>query len=122
MTVDVVGAATVEDADTVAFSIANSPLTKTAIFGHDANWGRIAAAAGKCGVAFDQYACDIDLMGVPVLRAGLPVPMDEEDMLRRFEQPEIPIVISLGAGTACSRVWTCDLTHEYVTINGDYRT
>ena len=43
-------------------------------------------------------------------------------MLRRFEQPEIPIVISLGAGTACSRVWTCDLTHEYVTINGDYRT
>ena len=122
VTVDVVGAATVEDADTVAFSIANSPLTKTAIFGHDANWGRIAAAAGKCGVAFDQYACDIDLMGVPVLRAGLPVPMDEEDMLRRFEQPEIPIVISLGAGTACSRVWTCDLTHEYVTINGDYRT
>lgn len=122
VTVDVIGAATQEDADTVAFSIANSPLTKCAIFGHDANWGRIAAAAGKCGVEFDQYDVDIDFMGVPVLRAGLPIPMDEEDMLRRFEDPEIDIVVSLGAGAACSRVWTCDLTHEYVTINGDYRT
>ena len=122
VTVDVVGASTQKDADTVAFSIANSPLVKTALFGHDANWGRIAAAAGKCGVEFDQYACDIDLMGVPVLRAGLPLPMDEDEMLRRFEDPEISIVISLGAGTASSRVWTCDLTHEYVTINGDYRT
>ena len=122
VTVDVIGANTQADADTVAFSIANSPLTKCAIFGHDANWGRIAAAAGKCGVEFDQYGVDIDFMGVPVLRAGLPVPMDEEDMLRRFESPAIDIVVSLGAGAACSRVWTCDLTHEYVTINGDYRT
>ncbi len=122
VTVDAVGAATQEDADTVAFSIANSPLVKTALFGRDANWGRIAAAAGKCGVEFDQYACDIDLMGVPVLRAGLPLPMDEDEMLRRFEDPEISIVISLGSGSCSSRVWTCDLTHEYVTINGDYRT
>ena len=122
VTVDVVGAASQEDADTVAFSIANSPLVKCALFGHDANWGRIAAAAGKCGVAFDQYACDIDLMGVPVLRAGLPLPMDEDEMLRRFENPEIDIVMSLGDGAFGSRVWTCDLTHEYVTINGDYRT
>ena len=122
VTVDVIGAASTADADTVAFSIANSPLTKCAIYGHDANWGRIAAAAGKCGVEFDQYGVDIDFMGVPVLRAGLPVPMDEEDMLRRFESPEIDIVVSLGAGESCSRVWTCDLTHEYVTINGDYRT
>ena len=122
VTVDVIGAASQADADTVAFSIANSPLTKCAIFGHDANWGRIAAAAGKCGVEFDQYAVDIDFMGVPVLRAGLPVPMDEDDMLRRFEEPAIDIAISLGSGAGCSRVWTCDLTHEYVTINGDYRT
>ena len=122
VTVDVVGAATQADADAVAFSIANSPLVKTALFGHDANWGRIAAAAGKCGVEFDQLSCDIDLMGVPVLRAGLPLPMDEDEMLRRFEEPCIGIAISLGAGQASSRVWTCDLTHEYVTINGDYRT
>ena len=71
---------------------------------------------------FSQYNVDIDLMGVPVLRAGLPVPMDEEDMLRRFEGPEVPIVIALGEGEAHARVWTCDLTHEYIVINGDYRT
>ncbi|MBR3223973.1 MAG: bifunctional glutamate N-acetyltransferase/amino-acid acetyltransferase ArgJ [Atopobiaceae bacterium] len=122
VTVDVLGAANDEDAETVARSIANSPLVKTAIFGHDANWGRVAMAAGKCGVDFDQYNVDIDLLGVPVLRAGLPLPMDEEDLLRRFEEDEIRIAISLGEGEANARVWTCDLTHEYVTINGDYRT
>lgn len=122
VTVYVTGAASQADADTVARSIANSPLVKTAIFGHDANWGRVAAAAGKCGVPFDQYAVDIDFMGVPVLRAGLPLPMDEEDMLRRFEAPAIDVVVSLGQGGYFSRVWTCDLTHDYVRINGEYRT
>jgi len=57
-----------------------------------------------------------------VLRAGLPLPMDEDDMLRRFENPEVAIAISLGEGDASARIWTCDLTHEYITINGDYRT
>lgn len=122
VTVDVVGAATDGDADTVARSIANSPLVKTAVFGHDANWGRVAAAAGKCGVPFDQYGVDIDLLGVPVLRAGLNVPVDEEDMLRRFEAPEVPIVVDLNVGEAHARVWTCDLTYDYVKINGEYRT
>ena len=122
VTVTVTGAASEADADTVARAIANSPLVKTAIFGHDANWGRVAAAAGKCGVPFDQYAVDIDFLGVPVCRAGLTVPMDEEDMLHRFEAPEIPITVNLGMGEASTRVWTCDLTHDYVTINGDYRT
>ncbi len=122
VTVDVLGCKTDEDADIVARSIANSPLVKTAIFGHDANWGRVAAAAGKCGVEFDQYDVDIDLLGVPVLRAGIPVPMDEEDMLRRFEGPEVSIVIDLGQGDASTRIWTCDFSHEYIVINGDYRT
>lgn len=122
VTVNVTGAASEQDADTVARAIANSPLVKTAIFGHDANWGRVAAAAGKCGVPFDQRAVDIDFMGVPVCRAGLTVPMDEDDMLRRFESPEIDVTVGLGMGEAASRVWTCDLTHDYVTINGDYRT
>ncbi|MBQ9058470.1 MAG: bifunctional glutamate N-acetyltransferase/amino-acid acetyltransferase ArgJ [Atopobiaceae bacterium] len=122
VTVDVVNALNEDDAERVAFSIANSPLVKTAIFGHDANWGRVAAAAGKCGVAFDQSQVDIDLLGVPVCRAGLAIEMDEDDMLKRFEQDELSIAISLGMGSAHARVWTCDLTHEYVTINGDYRT
>ena len=122
VTVTVTGAATDADADAVARSIANSPLVKTAIFGHDANWGRVAMAAGKCGVAFDQSHVDIDFLGVPVCRAGLTVPMDEDDMLRRFEAPEVTITVDLGMGEASTRVWTCDLTHDYVTINGDYRT
>ncbi len=122
VTVNVLGASDDDAADTVARSIANSPLVKTAIFGHDANWGRVAAAAGKCGVPFDQTRVDIDFMGVPVCRAGLTVPMDEDDMLRRFEAPEIDIVVDLHDGEAACRIWTCDLTHDYVTINGDYRT
>lgn len=122
VTVDVMGAATPEDADTVARAIANSPLVKTAICGHDANWGRVAGAAGKCGVAFDQRDVDIDFLGVPVCRGGLSIPMDEEDMLRRFEAPEVPIVVNLGMGECAARVWTCDLTHDYVSINGDYRS
>ena len=122
VTVDVLGCKTDEDADTVARTIANSPLVKTAIFGHDANWGRVAAAAGRSGVEFDQYDVDIDLLGVPVLRAGMPVPMDEDDMLRRFEGPEVSIVIDLGQGDASTRIWTCDFSYEYVKINGDYRT
>ena len=122
VTVNVMGAASEGDADTVARSIANSPLVKTAVFGHDANWGRVAAAAGKCGVPFDQTCVDIDFLGVPVCRAGLTVFMDEDEMLRRFEAPEIEITVNLGMGEACGRVWTCDLTHDYVTINGDYRT
>ena len=122
VTVDVMGAATDADADAVARAIANSPLVKTAIFGHDANWGRVAGAAGKAGVPFDQYQVQIDLMGVPVCRDGLAVPMDEDDMLRRFEAPEITIAVDLGQGACHTRVWTCDLTHDYVTINGDYRT
>ena len=122
VTVNVLGAASDADADAVARSIANSPLVKTAIFGHDANWGRVAAAAGKCGVAFDQALVDIDFMGVPVCRAGLTVPMDEQDMLRRFEAPEVAVTVDLHAGDSHTRVWTCDLTHDYVTINGDYRT
>ena len=122
VTVSVMGAVSEADADAVARAVANSPLVKTAVFGHDANWGRVAAAAGKCGVPFDQARVDIDFMGVPVCRAGLTVPMDEEDMLRRFEAPEIDIAVDLGMGEASTRVWTCDLTHDYVTINGDYRT
>ena len=122
VTIRVAGAASDADADAAARTIANSPLTKTAIFGHDANWGRIAAAAGRSGAAFEQENVDIDIMGMPVLRAGLPVPFDEEEALRRFERPEIDIDVDLGAGTCSTAIWTCDFSHDYVTINGDYRT
>ena len=122
VTVTVAGAPTEADADTAARAIANSPLVKTAIYGHDCNWGRIAAALGKCGVEFDQRDVDIDIMGMPVCRDGLTVPFDEDEALRRFDEPEITIWADLGAGTAETTVWTCDLTHDYVKINGEYRT
>ena len=122
VTVHVTGAATEEDADRAARSIADSPLVKTAIYGHDANWGRIAMAIGKSGALFCQEDVDIDIMGMTVCRNGLAVPFDEEEALRRFEDPEIVITVDLGAGSSETTVWTCDMTHEYITINGDYRT
>ena len=122
VTVRVAGAANDADADAVARTIANSPLVKTAVYGHDCNWGRIAGAAGRSGASFDAYDVDIDIMGIPVCRKGRTVPFDEEEALRRFERPEIDIDVDLGAGEASTTVWTCDFSHEYVTINGDYRT
>ncbi|MBQ3106521.1 MAG: bifunctional glutamate N-acetyltransferase/amino-acid acetyltransferase ArgJ [Eggerthellaceae bacterium] len=122
VTVRVAGAASEEDADAAARTVANSPLVKTAIFGHDANWGRIAGALGRSGAQFQQENVDIDIMGLPVCRNGLTVFFDEEEALRRFENPQVDIDIHLGAGESATTVWTCDFSHDYVTINGDYRT
>ena len=105
-----------------ARAVANSPLVKTAVCGRDANWGRIAAAIGKSGAVFRQEDASIDIMGLPVCRGGLAQAFDEDEALRRFEQPEIVIDVDLGAGEARTTVWTCDFTHEYITINGDYRS
>lgn len=122
VTVNVSGAATDQDADAAARAVANSPLVKTAVFGHDANWGRIAAAIGKSGAAFRQEDAAIDIMGMPVCRGGLTVAFDEDEALRRFEEAEIVIDVDLGAGNSETTVWTCDFTHDYITINGDYRS
>ncbi len=122
VTVQVTGAANGADADAAARTIANSPLVKTAIFGHDANWGRIAGAAGRSGASFRQEDVSIDIMGIPVCRDGLTVAFDEDEALRRFEDPEIVLWVDLGAGESSATIWSCDFTHDYVTINGDYRT
>lgn len=122
VTVNVTGAASAADADAAARTVANSPLVKTAVTGHDANWGRIAAAIGRSGAAFRQQDAAIDIMGLPVCRGGLTVPFDEDEALRRFEQDEIVLDIDLGAGDAAATMWTCDFSHDYITINGDYRT
>ena len=112
VTVNVTGAVNDEEADIAARTVANSPLVKTCI----------AMALGKCGVKFNQEDVSIDMMGMPVCRDGLTVPFDEDEALRRFEAPEIVISADLGAGDAATTVWTCDLTHEYISINGDYRS
>lgn len=123
VTVHVTGAESQEDADLAARSVANSPLVKTAIAGHDANWGRIAMAIGKSGASFKQEQVGISIMGLPVCEKGLPLIFNEDEALRLFNQEiEIVIDIDLGAGKEKTTVWTCDMTHDYIAINGDYRT
>ncbi len=122
VTVKVRGALNDAEADLAARAVANSPLVKTAIFGHDANWGRIAGALGRSGARFAQENVSIDIMGMPVCRDGLTVAFDEDEALARFEQPEIVIDVNLGAGDAYTTMWTCDFSHDYVSINGDYRS
>ena len=116
------GAPSFLEARTVAHTIAESPLVKTAIYGNDANWGRVAAAAGRAGVAFDQADLAITFAGIPVCHSGTAVPFDEDEALAALSQPEVTVEVSLGAGPGTARVLTCDLTHEYIRINGEYRT
>ena len=122
VTVNVAGAASAADADAAARTIANSPLVKTAIAGHDCNWGRVAAALGRSGAAFCQEKVDIDILGLAVCRAGLTVGFDEAEALRRFEDDEVTIDVDLHAGECSTRIWTCDMTHDYISINADYRS
>ena len=122
VTVNLSGAADDADADAAARAVANSPLVKTAVFGHDANWGRIAMALGKSGARFRQEDVTIGFLGITVCRNGEAVGFDEEEAGRRFKAPEIVIDVDLGAGSAATTLWTCDFTHDYITINGDYRT
>ncbi len=123
VTVKVTGAANDEDAYIAAKSVANSPLVKTAIAGHDANWGRLAAALGKSSATFDQYGVSISLMGMKVCEGGLPVAFDEDEALRLFDANDnIVVEADLGCGDGASRVWTCDFTHGYISINADYRS
>lgn len=131
VTIRVVGAASERDALIAARAVANSPLCKTAFYGGDANWGRILAAVGYSGaqVAPDRtslwFAGGKDGERGPALQVvaqGTPTDYSEEDASRIFAQPEIDVLIDLGLGYGEAEVWTCDLSHEYVTINGAYRT
>ena len=120
--VSVNGARTVDDARRVARTIANSPLVKTAVHGADPNWGRIVAAAGRSGVQFDMQRLTVRVGGILLFENGLP--HDEaaaaaEDILRR---DTVDIEVTLGSGDASATIWGCDLSAEYVRINGEYRT
>ncbi len=121
------GAETAVDAHTIANTIATSPLVKTAFAGGDANWGRILAAAGRAGVPFDQYQTQL-WVGVQhtdelqLVSQGTPTDYQERKAAAIFNQPEFKIRLDLGRGDAHDTVWTCDLGHDYVAINADYRT
>lgn len=125
--IQVTGAPSVPSAKAIANTIATSPLVKTALAGSDPNWGRILAAAGRAGVSFDQEqtALWINNPGRPALQlvfGGMPRDYREAEAAMIFAAPEIEIRLDLGQGDGQALVWTTDLTHEYVTINADYRT
>ncbi|CAM5521256.1 Arginine biosynthesis bifunctional protein ArgJ OS=Afipia felis OX=1035 GN=argJ PE=3 SV=1 [Afipia felis] len=117
------GATTKKSARKIAMSIANSPLVKTAIAGEDANWGRVVMAVGKAGEPADRDRLAIFFNGVRVAHKGMRDPAyDEAEVSALMKQPKITIKVALGLGQGRDRVLTCDLTKEYVAINGDYRS
>ncbi len=121
--VRVTGAATPEDAQRVALSVANSPLVKTAIAGEDPNWGRIVAAVGKSGAEADRDRLSIRFGDILVAEKGWRNPAyREEDGAAYMKQSELVIAVDLGLGKAKRSVWTCDLTNRYIEINADYRS
>jgi glutamate N-acetyltransferase/amino-acid N-acetyltransferase len=123
ITIDVEGAASDESARTIALSIANSPLVKTAIAGEDANWGRIVMAVGKAGEPAERDLLSIRFGATQVARHGLAVEgFDEAPVAAHLKGSEIEIGVDLGLGEGRATVWTCDLTHGYISINADYRS
>lgn len=121
--ITVEGAKTKASARKIAMSIANSPLVKTAIAGEDANWGRVVMAVGKAGEPADRDKLSIAFNGIRVAKSGARDPdYDEAQVSEAMKAPEIAIKVSLGLGKGRDRVLTCDLTKEYVAINGDYRS
>ncbi len=123
ITVSVTGAEHDVAARNIAMTIANSPLVKTAIAGEDANWGRIVMAVGKAGEEVDRDRLSIRVGGIVVAEKGEAAPnYDETPVAAHMKGTEVAIGVDLGIGTGHATVWTCDLTHGYIDINGDYRS
>ena len=121
--VNVTGAASDSDAHLHAKAIANSPLIKTAIAGEDPNWGRVVMAVGKSGAEADRDRLTIRFGDILVAENGWVAPSyKEEDGAAYMKRPELAINVDLGLGTGHATVWTCDLTHGYISINADYRS
>lgn len=124
--VNLSGARTFEEGKCIAKSILTSNLVKTAFFGEDANWGRIFCAMGYAGVAFDPHHVDISIQSgagtVSMLKGGLPIHFSEEKAKAVLEESEININIHMGEGEIAVTAWGCDLSYDYVKINGDYRS
>ena len=124
VTLEVGGARSVSEARRVAYSVAHSPLVKTALFAGDANWGRLAMAIGKSGVPrLDPRRISLSFDDERVLRQGEPHPAYREARgAAVLARPEFTIAIDLGRGRARARIWTCDFSYDYVKINAEYRT
>jgi glutamate N-acetyltransferase/amino-acid N-acetyltransferase len=111
-----------EQAALITNSIIRSPLFKTAMFGEDANWGRIMTAAGYSGAEFDPNTVDINMGPVMVCKNGAALPFNEEEVLKILKSNEILITLDFHSGTWNDRAWTCDFSYDYVKINGSYRS
>jgi glutamate N-acetyltransferase/amino-acid N-acetyltransferase len=122
VTVNVTGAASPADARRAAKAIANSLLVKTAIHGGDPNWGRLIAVAGRAGVEFELSRAAVRIGPIELFKDGRPYDEAAPEAARYLRNDDILVSVDLGAGTASTTVWTCDLSAEYVRINAEYRT
>ena len=120
--VEVNGAVTDVEARKIAKTVVGSPLVKTAVFGCDANWGRIIAAVGYSGASVDPLGISIKIGDTPVVIDGEPVIFSEEQLLLYLKQPEVKIFVGLNKGSGQGIAWGCDLTYDYVQINASYRS
>ena len=110
------------EAELAARATAESPLVKTAVFGKDANWGRIMMAVGKSEAQFDPYQVNVWLGNYQLVKAGMDSGFDEEKATQLFSEDTVAITIDLAAGDAEATMWTCDYSYDYIKINADYRT
>ncbi len=122
MEIRVEGARSNKDAKKIAETVATSPLVKTALFGRDANWGRILAAVGRSGIKVDPDKINISFDGLSVARHGQGVPFSEKKALKILDKKFVPLTISLGQGKSTWSYFTCDFSFDYVKINADYRS
>lgn len=123
ITINVTGAQSAKAARTIAMAIGNSPLVKTAIAGEDANWGRVVAAVGKSGQAADRDKLSISFGGHLVAAHGEAAPDYDEDLVSaHLRGDEVVVDVDVGVGSGEATIWTCDLTHDYISINADYRS
>jgi glutamate N-acetyltransferase/amino-acid N-acetyltransferase len=121
--IEVTGAASVAQARQVAHTIATSNLVKTALFGEDANWGRVMAAIGRAGVPINPSKINVWFGGVPMVRNGMGLGLVAERRIAKvFRQKEFTIAIELGRGRHRAHIWTTDLSFDYVRINASYRS
>ena len=126
MTCTVTGAADTASAETLAKSVISSTLTKAAIFGADANWGRVLCALGYSGVDFDPNQVDVSFASaagvIQVCAQGRGLDFDEDKAKTILTEHDVEIQVSMGQGSGCCTCWGCDITYDYIKINGDYRT
>ena len=121
-----VGATTKEDARILSKSVICSSLTKAAIYGHDANWGRILCALGYSGVNFDPEKIELFFEGkenrIQIYKDGKAAPYSEEEATKILSEPEVRVLVDMKMGSETATAWGCDLTYDYVKINADYRS